>query len=470
MEKILELQDSIILSEFYLVIAAVGMILFSLAARFYLTHAQKFNEEYPTLSEREFHWLIWPAIGVNYIFERIFGKRAAHFELTDRSFADLSKEDILVETRSHLTERLVSEFKRSKDVRLLQEAEELQQKWDQQSQKLQELTTRKVLETHIDEELRLENLITELSKKREQVAKKLDELETKLPPDARLRSDESRHEPDKVNIAAFLKDLKGREYVNERTFLSAIEAKLGKDLADRYKPLIVEHAEKKTRVWDLYTWRSISATFLVSLLANSVCVMIILLSVPDDVPPFGLHLLKILGLSYFAFIFFNFWGDLVSISFTRHVVSRIVTGKCNFLKYIVIDGFGIFLGYVITLLPSLSITLFCWFTGAHLNQWIHTGLLGNALIPFFLFIFATTTMPPLFTVFAIIAVLSITIPTVIYLSLMVFCYVGYRIYCLVWRNKGFSDKIDGALRLLIYLGIFLLVFVAISEISRMFIQ
>ncbi len=71
---------------------AIGMILVSLAALFYLRHARQFDKEYPGLSEGEFHWLIWPAIGANAAFDKIFGKRETHLILTEQSLSKLGRE------------------------------------------------------------------------------------------------------------------------------------------------------------------------------------------------------------------------------------------------------------------------------------------------------------------------------------------------------------------------------------------
>lgn len=201
-------------SDSSLMIFAVALILFSLTARFYLTHARHFNQEYPALSDREFHWLIWPAIGANYFFERLFGKRPVRFTLTKRSLAELQKLN--------------------------------------------------------------------------------------------------------AELASDLQSLQGIEYANDLLFVNALEAKLGTIQAKKYNALIRHHAEQRTRARDLFTWRSVGATLLVSLLANSICVIYILLFFPDDVPPFEPHLLRILGLSYIAFICFNFMGGPISVSFTRH--------------------------------------------------------------------------------------------------------------------------------------------------------
>lgn len=202
-----------------------------------------------------------------------------------------------------------------------------------------------------------------------------------------------------------------------------------------------------SRIKDLYTWRSIGVTFLISFLANAMCVILILTSIPNDLPPFDLRLIQILGVSHIVFIIFNFFGDLISISFTRHVLYKITTGKCNFVRYLGIDVFGILLGYLVTFMPTLVIVISCLITGDELNKWINSGLLGNVLIPFSLFIFATTNMPVPFPIFAFISVFSVTIPTIIYLFLMAFCYLGYRTYYVIWKNKEIST-IEAILRFL----------------------
>lgn len=213
--------------------------------------------------------------------------------------------------------------------------------------------------------------------------------------------------------------------------------------------------KRGTRIRDLITWRSIGVTFLISFFTNLICVILVLISIPDDLPRFDIRLTKILASNYFVFIMFNFFGDFISVSFTRYVLSLIVAGKCNFIRYLKIDFLGIVLGYLITFLPTLLIVTYCWLTGDEINKWINAGLLGNALMPFFLFIFATTTMPFPFPIFAFLAVFTITIPTVIYLSLIAFCYFGYRIYFCIWKGKEVSP-IEGASKVSIGIGKFLL--------------
>jgi len=270
----------------YLVIVASFLLLILYPARYYLYHARKFDKEYPTLSEGQFHWLIWPAIGASYFYEKLLGKVGPRFR-------------------------------------------------------------------------------------------------------------------------------------------------------------------------DLFTWRSVTVTFFFSFLANTICIFLILTSIPSDLPPFDLQLIRILGLSHIVFIVFNYMGDLVSVNITRYVVSKIVAGKCNFLRYIATDVLGILLAYFITLAPSIFVTTYCWITGDELNQWVHTGLLGSSLIPFFLFIFATTNMPASFSIFAFVAVFSVTIPTAIYLFLMAFCYLGYRGYTFVLNRKKVSF-VKGILQSGIKLANFLL--------------
>lgn len=210
-----------------------------------------------------------------------------------------------------------------------------------------------------------------------------------------------------------------------------------------------------SRIKDLYTWRSVGVTFLISFFANAICVILILTSIPNDLPPFDLRLIQILGLSHFVFIIFNFLGDLISISFTRHVLNKIITGKCNFVRYLAIDVSGILLGYFVTFIPTLVIVIFCLITGDELNKWVNSGFLGNILIPFFLFIFATTNMPIPFPIFAFISVFSVTIPTITYLFLMAFCYFGYRTYYIIWKNKEIST-IEAILRFFFKFGKILL--------------
>ena len=178
----------------------------------------------------------------------------------------------------------------------------------------------------------------------------------------------------------------------------------------------------------LLTWRSIIVTLLFSTVANLLCIWFILTSAPDDAPAFDLELIRILTFSHLVFMLFNFFGDLVSVSVTRHAVDRIVSLRKHYARYLLLDILGVVLGYLVNFLPGLLAFVYAAQTDVTLNQLIHAGLFGNALIPFFLLIFATTTMPFPFAVFAFVAVFSITIPTAIYLFLILFVNLGYRLY------------------------------------------
>ncbi len=227
------------------------------------------------------------------------------------------------------------------------------------------------------------------------------------------------------------------------------------------KILTLIFGERGTTVKDLFTWRGVGCTAPISVVANSVCIGLILTNIPEDLPEFDLELIKILIFSYFFFVLFNFLGDLISISITRHAVSRIIQQKYKLIRYLAMDISGIILGYLITLLPTWSVVIYCLVSGGDLNPWIHTGLLGNALIPSFLVIFATTNMPWPFLLFAIIAVLSITIPTAIYLFLMISLLFGYKFHRYVWKGEIGSSRMERILKLLITI-LRLLLFVLIS--------
>ncbi len=439
---------------FFLVFAAIAMIAVGLAALFYLRHAHRFDEEYPALSKGRFHWLIWPAIAANYLFERIFGKRPARFKLSVQSLEKLRAAAVFADTP--IVDKPV---KTKHDDRLQQQREDAQAEWDRLREKHRQLTEAKILETRVEEKLRLTELCEQTEYEQQQVEQRLQDLEAEAIAQA-------------SSVLEKLAALKDREYIGEDEFIVALEAAAGPANFQHCRTEILQHAEKFTRIRDLFTWRSITATLGVSLAANLICVLFIVAFIPDDAPPWELNLLKILSLSYVWFIFFNFLGDLVSVSFTRHVIWRIVSGRCNFLPYLLLDIFGIILGYLVTLLPTLSITIMCLVTGDDLNQYIHTGLLGNAMIPFFLLIFATTNMPALFALSAFFAVFSITIPTASYLFLMFFCYIGYRFYKLYeqsWKNQAGSGKVETALKILVFSGILLLALIGARELAETFL-
>ncbi len=189
----------------------------------------------------------------------------------------------------------------------------------------------------------------------------------------------------------------------------------------------------------LVTWRSFSLTFLLSLIANTSCILLIATSSPPDAPSLELPIIKIFAASYVVFILSYFIGDLISIAATRHILYQIVVNKRNFLRYVVINLFTILAAYVLTISPALLTLIYCIITNSNLNSIIRVGLFGSVIIPFFLFIFATSHLPFPFFIFAFIAILSITIPTMIYVAAMVLWYILCRPYLLDkdWENTSY---------------------------------
>ena len=93
---------------------------------------------------------------------------------------------------------------------------------------------------------------------------------------------------------------------------------------------------------------------------------------------------------------------------------------------------------------------------------IESGLFGNALIPFFLGVFAITNFPSILSFFALFSILSITVPTLLYLTLIIFVNLGYRFYqkCLVEKSgviRRYAQKAQKVGVFLTMLGSFVLV-------------
>lgn len=224
-------------------------------------------------------------------------------------------------------------------------------------------------------------------------------------------------------------------------------------------------------VRDLFTWRSVTVTLGLSVGANLVCLYFILTSVPADLPPLEPVVLSTLTFSHFVFVLFNFLGDLVSISFSRHIVHAITQRRCNFFRYIRFEFLGIALGYLVTFSPTLLVVGYCLASGSPLNEWISSGLLGNVLIPFFLGIFATTNMPWAFSLFALLAILSVTIPTALYLTTIAVSYGAYRVVRLLssgqrLRAVGLVQVTRQLGKLLLFLAGLLVPLVILLELGR----
>lgn len=195
-----------------------------------------------------------------------------------------------------------------------------------------------------------------------------------------------------------------------QTFFSAIWGKVGNG------------------IFGVLTFKSVRNTLFFSVTINILCIFLILNKASQDSPSFSVDHIRILYTSKIWFICCNFLGDLLSIHVTRYLLDKIIHSKIKSWKYIILDITGILCGYLIMLLPSflvyqISITFY-----ETPNELLQTGLLGNLLIPFFLLIFAFTDFPSIVTFFALFSILSITIPTGIYLFLIIFVNIGYRLY------------------------------------------
>ncbi len=200
----------------------------------------------------------------------------------------------------------------------------------------------------------------------------------------------------------------------------------------------------KTGWKQLYSFKSMRRVLWLSLGANLICCILILLERPKAFEITMDHI-QVVFFSYLFFLFCNFWGDLISVNISRYVVVKIVhKGRLGWtlLLILLLDVAGIVIGYLVTLTPSLSITLYCWVTDSPFNEWIEWGVLGNGLIPFLLFLFATTFFSIPVTVFAVVAVLSVTIPTVGYLVLMLINYPVFRLIRHLNRKEPPKKQIE----------------------------
>lgn len=182
--------------------------------------------------------------------------------------------------------------------------------------------------------------------------------------------------------------------------------------------------------------RSVLAVMGVSATANIVCILIAFAKFPEDFPPIEPEILRIYFYSSVWFLILNFLGDFASLSITRYCLRKIISRHHDLLKYLVVDFGGIALGYAITTMPVYLLGTYCMITSTGLNIFIRKGLLGSAIVPFFYFLLATGGLPPIFGFWAAVAVLSITIPTGIYLTLFLICLVGFQIHERWWKDRS----------------------------------
>jgi hypothetical protein len=207
------------------------------------------------------------------------------------------------------------------------------------------------------------------------------------------------------------------------------------------KIFTVLFGNNEPRLKSLITWRSVAITSLLSIVTNFVTLYLIISYSPDDMPDFGRDSLKILFNSHLVFVAFNCLGDWVSITVTRYSVAMIISRRYKLLRYLALDILGILMGYCVTMSPAFIVSAYCIITKTNLNPWIHTGLIGPIIIPFFLFIFATTNMPLIFSALAFMAVFSVTVPTALYLLLIVGVFVLYKLHKNIWLGGRNDDLV-----------------------------
>ncbi len=174
--------------------------------------------------------------------------------------------------------------------------------------------------------------------------------------------------------------------------------------------------------------RSFFVTLGFSVVINLLCIRLILSNVPPDAPTFDLNFIGILYSSELWFIFCNFLGDLFSVNITRLMLHKIIHTESKTWRYVVYDFLGVVGGYLLMILPGFLVLQFNELLFDNPNEMIQAGMAGNVLIPFFLGIFAVASFPSLLTVFALLSVLSITVPTGTYLFLFVFFNAGRHLY------------------------------------------
>ena len=133
------------------------------------------------------------------------------------------------------------------------------------------------------------------------------------------------------------------------------------------------------RFRDKFNLRMVATVLAISVVLNVLCAVYILAQRPDDDPLFYSEVLETLALCYAVFLAFNFAGDLVSVTITRHFVERIAAGRCNFFKYLLYDSGGICLAIAITALPSMIAMISVVFFGVAFNELFRMGLFGSSL-------------------------------------------------------------------------------------------
>ena len=191
----------------------------------------------------------------------------------------------------------------------------------------------------------------------------------------------------------------------------------------------------------IFSVRSVSVLLTISVIANLACILIAFAEFPDDFPPIKPEIIRIYFYSSLCFVIFNFVGDFVSLSITRYCVRKIVAREHDLFKYLLTDFGGILLGYLITLMPSYGLGIYCILTSTDLNLWITKGFLGSTIIPFFYYLLAFGGLPPIFGIWAAVSVFSITIPTGIYLILFLICLVGFQIHERWWKDRS-KDRLE----------------------------
>ena len=163
---------------------------------------------------------------------------------------------------------------------------------------------------------------------------------------------------------------------------------------------------------------------LISLVANLLFLFILYYLKPKEII-FDTISIHFILMSYITFIIFNAIGDIISIAFTRSVLYQIVHKKGNVNKYIIKELFGIILGYFITLLPLIIILILYLFQIINENettQYIKNGFIGILFVPFIYLIFITSSQFFLYKLLAFLALFSIAIPTIIFLSTIIIVY------------------------------------------------
>jgi len=205
---------------------------------------------------------------------------------------------------------------------------------------------------------------------------------------------------------------------NIRRAILGLKKKIHKTRKDK---LFIQPAEFFNRIFDSFfgpeiiSKISVKKTFYLSFFANIFWLFLILIDNANTSDRISWSTYSAISLNIIIFAACNFFGDFISISITRKIMKKIL--ETHKIKYLVWDLLGAISGYILTISINILIIFLFDMLDVPDERWFDFGIIGGFVAGWTLTILITSGKL-IISIFGILAIFTITIPTFIYWVLL----------------------------------------------------